>query len=248
MDAEGRLRRGVVELRPGRIPRRRVRPAPSIDSGAAVGVEFQLSTRTAADQRTVADRHGERRRLRGRRGTAERRRLELRRFARSASARPGPSWAPSSRSTPIPPCTHSTGTRSASTPTATSSWSGRAIGQDAAWRQRRLRPALRFRRRPGGRESSRSTPTCSTISTSPYVVLGAPRGRHATPTATSSWCGSSYLQDGSVAGAFGQRFASTGAKVGGEFQINVPTADQQARPSAAIDADGDFVVAWDGDW
>jgi hypothetical protein len=30
--------------------------------------------------------------------------------------------------------------------------------------------------------------------------------------------------------------------VGGEFQINTYTIDQQRRPAVAMDADGDFVV------
>jgi hypothetical protein len=45
-------------------------------------------------------------------------------------------------------------------------------------------------------------------------------------------------------GVFGQRFASSGAALGTEFQVNVYKTNQQTRPSVAADADGDFVVTW----
>ena len=42
----------------------------------------------------------------------------------------------------------------------------------------------------------------------------------------------------------GQRYASDGSTVGGEFQVNTYTTYSQAGPSVALDADGDFVVVW----
>ena len=51
-------------------------------------------------------------------------------------------------------------------------------------------------------------------------------------------------QDGDGYGVFAQRFSSTGAPVGAEFQVNSYTLDNQVVPTVAIDADGDFVVAW----
>ena len=51
-------------------------------------------------------------------------------------------------------------------------------------------------------------------------------------------------QDGSVDGVFGQRFASGGSAVGGEFQVNTFTQNRQAYPAAATAADGSFVVTW----
>ena len=51
-------------------------------------------------------------------------------------------------------------------------------------------------------------------------------------------------QDGNSWGIYGQRFSAAGAKLGGEFRANVTTADDQIDPSVAMDADGDFVVAW----
>ncbi len=43
----------------------------------------------------------------------------------------------------------------------------------------------------------------------------------------------------------GQRYASDGTAVGGEFQVNTYTTDDQRRPSVRIASDGDFVVAWE---
>ena len=41
-----------------------------------------------------------------------------------------------------------------------------------------------------------------------------------------------------------QRYASDGSPVGSEFQVNTYTFNEQTSPSVAMDADGDFVVAW----
>ena len=51
-------------------------------------------------------------------------------------------------------------------------------------------------------------------------------------------------QDGSEYGLFAQRFSSSGAPLGTEFQVNSSTIDHQFYPAVAADADGDFVVAW----
>ncbi|MDH3911344.1 MAG: hypothetical protein OEU09_08610, partial [Rhodospirillales bacterium] len=53
-------------------------------------------------------------------------------------------------------------------------------------------------------------------------------------------------QDGSGAGVFAQRFDATGAAQGPEFQVNTFTTGSQNVPAVAMDADGDFVVAWSG--
>ncbi len=55
----------------------------------------------------------------------------------------------------------------------------------------------------------------------------------------------SYPQDGSAAGIFARRFASSGGGLGPEFQVNTYTTGSQAAPAVGIDADGDFVVAWE---
>jgi len=54
----------------------------------------------------------------------------------------------------------------------------------------------------------------------------------------------SFGQDGSEDGIFGQYFSSGGERVGGEFQINMYTTQNQFRPRVtSIDA-GEFVVIW----
>ena len=51
-------------------------------------------------------------------------------------------------------------------------------------------------------------------------------------------------QDGDNAGIFGHRFDSSGAPLGGEFQVNSFTVGYQGAMHVAADADGDFVVVW----
>jgi hypothetical protein len=43
----------------------------------------------------------------------------------------------------------------------------------------------------------------------------------------------------------GQRYNSTGAPQGNQFQVNTYTTLGQHRPAVALDSDGDFVVVWD---
>jgi hypothetical protein len=57
---------------------------------------------------------------------------------------------------------------------------------------------------------------------------------------------SSYLQDSSSNGIFGQRFKADGSPIGGEFQVNTTTSGNQTEPSVAMDAAGNFVVVWQG--
>ena len=51
-------------------------------------------------------------------------------------------------------------------------------------------------------------------------------------------------QDGSNASVNGQRFASDGSFLNGEFQINTYTTGSQGYPEVASDSDGDFIVIW----
>lgn len=53
-------------------------------------------------------------------------------------------------------------------------------------------------------------------------------------------------QDGSAEGVFGQRFDAAGAPQGGEFRVNVATLGVQREPAVAADADGGFLVTWQG--
>src|SRR5258705_5329431 len=54
----------------------------------------------------------------------------------------------------------------------------------------------------------------------------------------------SDLQDGDSAGVFARLFASDGSPQSGEFRVNTFTTSTQLYPSVAVDAVGDFVVAW----
>jgi hypothetical protein len=56
----------------------------------------------------------------------------------------------------------------------------------------------------------------------------------------SEWTG----YDGHWEGVFGQRYNADGSKAGGEFLVNTITQWSQARPAVAMEADGDFIVAW----
>jgi hypothetical protein len=56
----------------------------------------------------------------------------------------------------------------------------------------------------------------------------------------------SELQDGSDFAIFARRFTSAGTALAAEFQVNTYTSGRQDEPSVAIDAGGDFVVAWRG--
>jgi len=45
----------------------------------------------------------------------------------------------------------------------------------------------------------------------------------------------------------GQRYASSGAPVGGQFQVNSYTTGTQSYPAVAVEPQGNFVVVWDSD-
>jgi hypothetical protein len=55
---------------------------------------------------------------------------------------------------------------------------------------------------------------------------------------------SSFDQDGSEYGVFGQRFGNSGAPVGPEFRVNTYTSGRQFQPAVADDVLGSFVVVW----
>ena len=57
----------------------------------------------------------------------------------------------------------------------------------------------------------------------------------------------SFGPDGSAWGVSGQRYDAAGQALGGEFQVNTTTLDYQWDPSVAIDGQGNFVVAWQGE-
>src|SRR3954453_8579340 len=51
-------------------------------------------------------------------------------------------------------------------------------------------------------------------------------------------------QDPSGYGIYARRFDAAGTPLGGEFRVNSYTPNDQKDPAVAMDADGDFVVAW----
>jgi len=53
-------------------------------------------------------------------------------------------------------------------------------------------------------------------------------------------------QDGSGAGVFAQRFASSGSPLGPEFRVNTTTFAMQVSPSITSDGSGNFIVVWQG--
>ena len=54
----------------------------------------------------------------------------------------------------------------------------------------------------------------------------------------------SYGQDGSYTGIYAQRYNAAGVARGSEFRVNTTTVHNQRDAAIAMDADGDFVVAW----
>jgi hypothetical protein len=54
-------------------------------------------------------------------------------------------------------------------------------------------------------------------------------------------------QDGNDMGVFLRRFDASGLPIGSDFQVNTFTTGAQRRPRMAADADGDFVVVWQGE-
>jgi len=54
----------------------------------------------------------------------------------------------------------------------------------------------------------------------------------------------SYIQDGDGFGVFGRRYASDGAPLTSEFQVNTWFTAKQGSPAVVGDADGRFVVVW----
>jgi len=77
--------------------------------------------------------------------------------------------------------------------------------------------------------SSQRTPVVSANASGNFVV---------------AW--SSYEQDGSYWGIFGQRFAASGAPLGPEFRVNTYITGHQIDPVVAVDPSGGFLVAWYG--
>ena len=99
-----------------------------------------------------------------------------------------------------------------------------------------LRPALRRRGRGARAPSSASTPTTAKQQSAPAVAMDADGDF------VVAW--QSEDQDGDKWGIYAQRYDAGGVAQGGEFRVNTITFKEQLAPAVAMDADGDFVVAW----
>lgn len=76
-------------------------------------------------------------------------------------------------------------------------------------------------------QDAQSSPSISSLSDGGFVVAWVSLG-----------------QDGDFAGIFGQRYDSSGAATGDEFQINTYATGEQVSPGVTSLSDGGFVVAW----
>jgi len=78
----------------------------------------------------------------------------------------------------------------------------------------------------------------------PGAQVGPAMGMNAAGTSVIAW--TSVGQDGDGQGVFAQRFDSSGARAGLEFQVNTTTAGDQGNPAVAMDTAGNFVIVWQG--
>jgi hypothetical protein len=62
-----------------------------------------------------------------------------------------------------------------------------------------------------------------------------------------AWQSQNQVAPLSANDVYAQRYARTGAVAGTEFLVNTVTTSQQRFPTAAMDADGDFVIAWESE-
>jgi hypothetical protein len=98
------------------------------------------------------------------------------------------------------------------------------------------------------RYSSSGSPLGGEFQVNSYSTAG-----QVTPTVAMDNAGrfvvvwASLGQDGSGYGIFGQRYASDGTPLGGEFRVNTYTTGFQGHPSVDMTPEGHFVVAWEGE-
>src|SRR5205807_10208820 len=59
-----------------------------------------------------------------------------------------------------------------------------------------------------------------------------------------AWASVTGLGNPNAGEIYARRFDATGAPRGGEFRVNTVTTGAQTSPALAVDAAGDFVVAW----
>jgi hypothetical protein len=84
-----------------------------------------------------------------------------------------------------------------------------------------------------------------------FAVNTYTTGRQMFPSVASDPAGNTLIvwesdggQDGSGSSILGRRFDAVGLPLGGEFQVNAITTQNQERPAVGMDPSGAFVVAW----
>ena len=94
-------------------------------------------------------------------------------------------------------------------------------------------------------------PNCSPLGKE-FQINATSSGNQAEPAAAMdaaagfvvAWQGPGLIEDDRE-DIFAQRFDPNGLPIGGEFQVNSYTSDQQLFPSVAINNDGTFIVVWE---
>lgn len=103
---------------------------------------------------------------------------------------------------------------------------------------------------PNPRIYARFLTPAGTFATGDVLVNTYSQGNQIDPAVTCLTDGtvvivwSSYGQDGSLYGVYAQRFTSAGGKLGGEFQVNQTTLNNQRTPTVASLANGNCLVVW----
>ncbi len=85
------------------------------------------------------------------------------------------------------------------------------------------------------------------LSNAPILVNNTIDGTQFNPDIAMDGSGNFVVVWQSSANIFGQRFDSSGNKVGGEFRVNTTTTGQRREPSIAMDSNGNFVVVYISD-
>src|SRR5207248_1937754 len=80
-----------------------------------------------------------------------------------------------------------------------------------------------------------------------FLVNTTTAANQDTPTVAMNSAGNfviAWAQDGVNEGIYAQLYNSSGVRVGGEFQVNSNSSQEHDQPSAAMDSNGNFIIAW----
>ncbi len=96
----------------------------------------------------------------------------------------------------------------------------------------------------GATEGSNFKVNSYTTSNTGYFQSGPSVAMDAAGDFVIAW--QAYLHgSGGAFGIYAQRYNSTGVVQGSQFRVNATTTDDEIAASVAMDAEGDFVIAWD---